>query len=173
MSGGRQAKAGTVHGRVQILDTPIGSRKSSSYEDELSDVSPNTRSRRRLYVSDIRSSLPIVEGWNISVLVRPRRERMGMMPLLIFFRDQHRDASMANGKGAQHSRRTQTWSMSNGGLRRFIEKEYGRENAPRLLMAQNLLRTSEDEQLKVRSIYVKSHPRISAFVYRHRTGLPF
>jgi hypothetical protein len=40
-------------------------------------------------------------------------------------------------------------SMSNSGLRRFIEKEYGSENA-RLLMARTLLQKSEIEQLKVR-----------------------
>jgi hypothetical protein len=46
------------------------------------------------------------------------------------------------------------WSMSNGGLRRFIEEEYGNDN-PRILMAQTLLRKSEDMQLKV-SIFLTS-----------------
>jgi hypothetical protein len=40
------------------------------------------------------------------------------------------------------------WSMSNGGLRRFIKEEYGNDN-PQLLMVQTLLRKSEDMQLKV------------------------
>jgi hypothetical protein len=43
-------------------------------------------------------------------------------------------------------------SMSNSGLRRFIENEYGIENT-RLLMARTLLQKSEIEQLKVRIVF--------------------
>ena len=52
-------------------------------------------------------------------------------------------------RGEASSASSPKWSISNGELRRFIEGEYGSENA-RLLMARTLLRKSEDEQLKVR-----------------------
>ena len=58
-------------------------------------------------------------------------------------------------RGEASSASSLKWSMSNGGLRRFIEREYGSENA-RLLMARTLLRKSEDEQLKVRVLLPSS-----------------
>jgi hypothetical protein len=58
-------------------------------------------------------------------------------------------------RGEASSASSPKWSMSNGGLRRFIEREYGSENA-RLLMARTLLRKSEDEQLKVRVLLPSS-----------------